>query len=157
MHKIKILVWVLSILLVLVIVGIVLWVSGTFSPSYYAVYMTTGDLYFGKLTPFSHTLTNVWYIQRDTQGQGQSLNLNDFSRIIWGPSNSLELNKESIVWINKLSPTSKLISVFNGGVNVQGSSENSQLLPAANPPIPAPESSVLSTSTATSALPILKE
>lgn len=109
--------WVVIVFALVVAGGAVAWALGIFAPSYYAVYMTTGDLYFGNKSLFSDTLRNVWYIQRDAQNQ--SLNLNDFSKVVWGPSGDLIVNEDQVVWMTKLSKESPVISVLKGDVSQQ--------------------------------------
>ena len=99
-------------LIIVIIVVVVLWVLGVFSSSYYAVYLNTGDLYFGSLSPFSSTLTNVWYIQKDAQSQ--QFALGDFSKVIWGSSGNLEINSDAVIWKTKLAKDSKIIPVIKG-------------------------------------------
>lgn len=67
--------------------------------SYSAVYLTTGDIYFGKLSWFpSPRLTDVWFIQRSVDAENQSqLNLLPFSSSFWGPMNEVHLNPKQIV------------------------------------------------------------
>lgn len=104
--------WTLVAIAIVIVIVVILWVVGVFSSSYYAVYLNTGDLYFGSKCPFSSTLTNVWYIQKDAQNQ--SLALADFSKVVWGSSGNLEINKDNVVWMTKLADNSKIIPVLKG-------------------------------------------
>ena len=99
-------------LAIVIIIVVVLWILGVFSSSYYAVYLNTGDLYFGSLSPFSSTLTNVWYIQKDAQSQ--QFALGDFSKVVWGSSGNLEINSDAVIWKTKLAKDSKIIPVIKG-------------------------------------------
>jgi hypothetical protein len=102
-----------AIIVAVLIVGVVIGRAMFTSPSYYAVYLDTGDLYFGKIshTP-KFTLSDVWYLQRDpTQ---QSISLNSFSKTSWAPEGSLKINDSKIVWIAKVSKDSPIMSIING-------------------------------------------
>ncbi|MCL5011880.1 MAG: hypothetical protein M1320_00440 [Patescibacteria group bacterium] len=112
MNKSKGWLWAFIALVVVVVVLVVLWIVGTFSSSYYAVYLNTGDLYFGKLSPFSDTLSNAWYIQRDAQSQ--SLGLADFSKVAWGAEGTIKLNDKNVVWMAQLSDKSPIVPVLKG-------------------------------------------
>lgn len=95
------------------IVGIVVWKLKSATP-YYAVYTTSGDLYFGKLSRFpKYSLSNVWYVRRaDEQSQGPSLVR--FADAVWGPQDRLEINKNAIVWTAKLDYTSDILPMVRG-------------------------------------------
>ena len=109
----KILLIVIIILVIAIIVAGVLWFMRGSGDDYYAVYLDTGDLYFGTLSRFPHlSLTDVWYLQRDSQNQG--LSLQDFSKVAWGPENKIELNQDKIVWMAKISDASQLMPVLTG-------------------------------------------
>ena len=81
--------------------------------SYYAVYLRTGDLYFGHLCKFfsKYTLTNVYFLQRDEKGE---LSLQKFEQSAYQPEDKMILNKENIVWFSKIKDESPLIPVLEG-------------------------------------------
>lgn len=109
----KIIIGILAILLVLVAgIGLSWYLMNGSKNSYYAVYLDTGDLYFGKISWFpSLTLSNVWYIQRDPQSQNSTLL--DFSKVVWGPQNVMKINRDRVVWMAKLSETSPILTQIN--------------------------------------------
>ena len=80
---------------------------------YYAVYLRTGDLYFGHLGKFfsKYTLTNVYLLQRDSSG---NFSLQKFEQSAYQPEDKIVLNKDNIVWISKLQKESPLTSVLEG-------------------------------------------
>ncbi len=83
--------------------------------SYHAVYMDTGDLYFGELSTFpSLSLSNVWYVQGISQSEGGGLSINDFTKTVWGPTGSIFLNDDHVVWKVKLSDKSEIIPLLKG-------------------------------------------
>ena len=87
------------------------------SPCYYAVYLTSGDLYFGRLSWFNqNTLTDVRMIQRQQASEDEEpvVSLVEFNKsVIWGPVESLKLNRKNILWISKLSNDSQIMQVIN--------------------------------------------
>jgi len=80
---------------------------------YYAVYLRTGDLYFGHLNKFfsKYTLTNVYLLQRDSSG---NFSLQKFSQSVYQPEDKLILNRDNIVWISKIQKDSPLIPILEG-------------------------------------------
>jgi len=110
----------LNIALLIIIIGLGLYVF-VFSKNinwqrqkpYYAIYLRTGDLYFGHLTRFfsKYTLINVYLLQRDQNG---GFSLQKLTQSVYQPEDKLVLNKENIVWISKLQKESPLTSVLEG-------------------------------------------
>ena len=80
---------------------------------YYAVYLRTGDLYFGHLSKFfsRYNLTNVYLLQRDSSG---NFSLQKFSQSVYQPEDKLILNRDNIVWISKIQKDSPLIPILEG-------------------------------------------
>ena len=107
----------LGVVIVLVVAFVVIacwWYFYRGSSNYYAVYLDTGDLYFGKLSTFPDlTLSSVWYLQRDAQGNSS---LSEFIKAPWGPGGSIKINKDRIVWTVKLSNLSQLIPYIENKV-----------------------------------------
>lgn len=127
--------WMIAfIILVLVVLGgAAVWVLPMISPSYYAVYLDTGDLYFGKLSRFPRmTLTDVWYLQRD--GQNQSLALSQFSKVVWGPENKMTLDDDKVVWVAKVSKDSQILPMLKG--DRPAAAQQQGQLPAQQQPAP---------------------
>jgi len=79
---------------------------------YYAVFLRSGDMYFGKLSRFPKlTLSDVWYLQVNTQENQQTgFNLAKFTNMVFGPKDKMEINKENVVWISKLRDDSQVVS-----------------------------------------------
>lgn len=80
---------------------------------YYAVYLQTGDLYFGHLSKsFSkYTLTNVHLLQADQSG---NLSLQKFDQSAFQPEDKITLNRDNVVWISKIKSDSPIISSLEG-------------------------------------------
>jgi hypothetical protein len=118
---------IIVIVLALILVGLiakqVFWGS---TPSYYAVYLRTGELYFGKLSLFpSFKLTNVYLLQVNAQNSENPVSIQKFSNVFWGPENYIKINKDEVVWYTKISPQSQLINFFEGKMN-QSLGQNNQ-------------------------------
>ena len=79
---------------------------------YSAVYLDSGDIYFGKLHSFpSLYLTNVYFLQKNYNTLTASLSpymLAKFTNSIWGAKDRLSLNRDKIIWINQLGNDSEL-------------------------------------------------
>jgi len=110
----KIILILVVILLAVIIIAAALWfLFLRQSDDYYAVYLETGDLYFGTLSRFPYlSLSNVWYLRQNPQNQESYLL--DFSKAVWGPENKIKLNKNKIVWMAEISKTSQLIPLLSG-------------------------------------------
>jgi len=109
------------VLVLLIILGVVFWkpsfLSSFTTPCYYAVYLSSGDLYFGKMSWFKpHTLSDVRMIQREQASEEAEpvLSLVEFNKsVIWGPTGDLKLNEKNIVWISKLNNESQVVQLIN--------------------------------------------
>ena len=83
--------------------------------SYYAVYLKTGDLYFGHLSIFpALTMTDIHYIKQNQTDN--SLELQKFTASIFSPEDKFTLSRDNIVWIAKLSNDSQVIKAIKQGV-----------------------------------------
>jgi len=97
------------LLMVLVYISFINKVGSIKNP-YYAVYLQTGDMYFGKLSRFPKlTLSDVWFLQRNAQDEQGGFDLIKFSNAMFGPTDKMEINKENIVWISKLRDESDVV------------------------------------------------
>jgi hypothetical protein len=81
---------------------------------YSAVYLSTGDIYFGKLSWFpSPHMTDVWLITRsqDQSGQAQT-SLIPFKSVLWGPMDEISFNSQDIVFSTRLKNGSQIVSAM---------------------------------------------
>ncbi len=142
----KILLFAVIVLAAVVVIlgGVYYWQKFGSQKTYYAVYLDTGDLYFGELSTFPHwSLSDVWYLQRNSQG---NTSLAQFSKSPWGPDGTIELNKDKIVWSAKISDTSQLIPYLNGSASELNSNQQSGTVNQPNGTSPAPTNQGTSTS-----------
>ncbi len=121
----------LAIVIVLLIaLGVVVyWQKGGFKESYWAVYLNTGDLYFGKLNRFPRlSLSDVWFLQRNPQDSQNPLSLSKFEQAFWGPEDKIYLDDENIIWKTKLKEDSQVVQFIKNPKTVQvpAQSQNQQ-------------------------------
>ncbi|RJP43609.1 hypothetical protein C4587_02940 [Candidatus Parcubacteria bacterium] len=103
---------------------------------YVAVYMASGDIYFGKAAWFPRfKLENVWYLQRGVNAQNQQeLSVAPFSNVFWGPMNELYPNSEQVIFWTYLRSDSELAKALENP-----SSVGQQPLPSAPENVPVEE------------------
>lgn len=145
MSKTKLLSIVLVAVIAVVLVGWLIWQSFIASPSYYAVYMTTGDLYFGQLDKFpSYGLSNIYTIQVNPNNQDNPLSIQRFRNLFWGPRDHMDINRDNVVWTVKLDSEGQLAQLIKnnpnltprqGGVLPQGQQGNTQQPAGGNVPV----------------------
>ncbi len=102
-----------AILLSLAILGTAAcFVIGYAYRPYVAVYLSTGDIYYGKLSYFpTLKLINPWFIQKTQDGQ---LALSRFSDAVWKPESEIVIARDKVVFIAKLDKTSPVIDAIDG-------------------------------------------
>ncbi len=103
---------VLMVALVLVVVGVALLINKKSQENGYSVvYMTTGEVYIGKLTTFPDLeLRNGYILQiaKDaTDAAKSNFQLNPVSDAFWAPE-VMHLTRKNIVFYGPLLPTSKI-------------------------------------------------
>ena len=106
----------LTVILLAIVLGVIFWMPNIFASSYYAVYLTSGDLYFGKMAWYSpRTLIDVRVIQQQKDEKEQPvLSLVIFKdSVVWGPAGDLKLNKKNILWTSKLTDESQVVKLIN--------------------------------------------
>ncbi|MGC9611205.1 MAG: hypothetical protein ABSE68_03255 [Minisyncoccia bacterium] len=104
---------IVAIALLLALVGILVWQNWFSQPSYYAVYLRTGDLYFGQLSRFpSFGLSRVYLLQVNSQNQQNPVNVQKFSNVFWGPEDFIKINRDDVVWYTKLRSDSQLLRLI---------------------------------------------
>jgi hypothetical protein len=125
------------VLLGIIIIALAVWagilIAGTQSsrsnsdgPSpYSAVYLSTGDIYFGKLSwfPAPH-MTDVWFIERsqDQNGQAQT-NIASLKSVFWGPVDEINLNAQDILFSTRLKNSSQIVTVIENPASLEQQGE----------------------------------
>lgn len=88
--------------------------------SYQAVFLTNGQIYFGKLSNKNKewiTLSDVFYLQKRQVLDGEITNIPDLNLVklgseLHGPENQMEINREHILFIEQLSSDSQIITAI---------------------------------------------
>lgn len=76
---------------------------------YAAVYLSTGDVYFGKLSRFPKmALTNVWFLAKSENG----FSVNQLTKAVWGPEDKIVFNRDNVVWVAALDKESQLLEAL---------------------------------------------
>lgn len=120
----KVLVIILIVLIVLIIIGLGIWLGvdlvvgnggqQALSP-YSAVYLSTGDIYFGKLDWSSSAphMEDAWFLQRGTDSKGNpTVGVYPFSQVAWGPAGDVYFNPQQVVFWTRLSATSSIAQLI---------------------------------------------
>jgi hypothetical protein len=123
------------VLAVLIIVGIV-WKVVT-GPRYSAVYLSTGDIYFGKLTHFpNYGLKQVYTIQI-TQDEQNPLSVQRFRNTFWGPEDFMALNKDNVIWVVGLDSQGQMAQLLETNPNLQPQQQPAGQVPQQQQQVPA--------------------
>ena len=114
MSKLNKIFLVLIIVLLTILGAVVYWQKFGCEQPYYAGYLDTGDIYFGKsLSPIGLispiVLTDVWFLQQNPQNTENPFSLSKFNDAFWGPENRMELNYKKIIWLVKLRQDSQAL------------------------------------------------
>lgn len=114
---------VLVIVLCLVLAGLIVWQKfGTSKPTYWAVYLKSGDLYFGKLIQFpSFGLKNVYTLQVNQQNAENPVSVQKFTNVFWGPEDFLKINRAEVTWMTKLKSDGQLAQLLKTNPSLQPS------------------------------------
>lgn len=130
------------VLVLIVLLGVVfLWKQILGGGDYSAVYLKTGDIYFGRLQRFpSLNLKNIYTLQVNSQDPNNPITIRKFKDVFWGPEDSMKLNEDEVVWITKLNEDGQLAKLLLenpdllpqtnavGDVNMQQPSGNNELI-----------------------------
>lgn len=137
MSKINKILIALVVVLLIVLAGVIYWQKGGFEKPYYAVYLSTGDIYFGQLSHSPKlTLSNVWFLQKDANNPQAGFSLAKFDKAFWGPQDEMILNEKDVVWMTELRSDSQILQAMNNPQptpNTQGTQSGNQQLPAQIP------------------------
>lgn len=113
------------IILAAALVAIIYWQKVGFNRNYWAVYLDTGDLYFGKLSYFSKSaLSDVYLLQKNSQDSQNPFSISKFSNAFWGPEDKIYINKDNIVWKTKLKDDSQIVNFIKNPQPVASSQES---------------------------------
>jgi len=140
MSKINKVLLTVVIVLLVALLGLLVfkWSSNSSTPKLTAVYLKTGDLYFGELTSFpTFGLKNPYLFTVDQQNKDNPVNVQKFSKIFWGPEDFIRINRDEVVWTATLRADSNLTKLIETNPDLippqqgtqtlnQGGTENTQ-------------------------------
>lgn len=123
------------IVLVVVLIALVGWREWSGSSTFTAMYMRTGDLYFGRLVHFPHYgLKQVYLLQVNNSNTENPLSVQRFANVFWGPEDFLSINRDEVVWTTTLSDSSQLLKLIreNPMLTSQTPQQNAAVQPQGN-------------------------
>lgn len=133
---------IISVLIFLILIGLGIWIGSNLSqpnpsgPSEYsAVYLSTGDIYYGILSwfPWPH-LKNVWLLQRSVDQNNQpQLSIAPFSRAFWGPVDEVYLNPKQVIFWTRLRNDSQVLKAIQNPSALQQQPQAQQPASSAAP------------------------
>ncbi len=116
------------VLLTIILLGLTVFfyfqtISKDYSSKYQAVFLTNGQVYFGKVTSEDHewiVMEDVYYLKlkQSLQGQGSKelsesdVTLAKLGNEIHGPTDMMKINKKQTLFIENLSKDSKVLSAI---------------------------------------------
>jgi len=110
---------------------------GVEKDNYAAVYLSSGDIYFGKLSSgFGwFKLVDVYLLQRDEKG----LNLSRFKDVVWQPAEPLNIRKDKVIFWTYLSETSPVVKAVKERLAAEISANEIQKQQAQQPQVQPPQ------------------
>lgn len=118
------------VVLLVVVLGFFVYTQrDLFEKPYYAVYLSTGDLYFGQLS--GNHLNNVIFIRQTGENEGQGVGIGEFREAFWGPEGGIILNPAQVVWRAKIGKESQIIEFIKNGIP-----QSAQMPQGAQMPLP---------------------
>lgn len=139
---------VLLVVLIVVLVVVGIWVGSLISGAkggasgYTAVYLVSGDVYFGRLSWFPWPkLTNAWFLQRSVDQQNQpQLGLAPFTSVFWGPSGDVYLNPKQILFWAPIKADSQVAKGIDNPASLQQQVPPQGQIPPQSQQIPSSQS-----------------
>lgn len=138
--RVKQVVLVIVLAIVIAAVGVVIYTKGfgrfnkTANSGYQAVFLTNGQVYFGKLASGwggkTVSLTDIYYLQVDEQSALQpkdkttdstqpKLTLIKLGAELHGPTDKMEINRDHVLFTEKLKSDSKVVTAIGDYIKSQ--------------------------------------
>ncbi|MBN2100375.1 hypothetical protein JW710_00560 [Candidatus Dojkabacteria bacterium] len=111
----------IGFILVLFSVAFILWKKKSYieerNNSYYAVFLTNGQVYFGHLfyeNSLNPVLKDIYYLQSNIQGEDEntSYSLVKLGNELHGPEDMMYINRDHVLFWEELSDDSKVVSAI---------------------------------------------
>jgi len=113
MNKTSKLLLIIIIILVVAIGATYLWQKTSKKSAFHAVYLETGDLYFGKLVRFPHFgLKNIYVLQINTGDPENPISIQKFVNLFWAPQDYMKLNRNKVIWTVGIEGASDLAKLL---------------------------------------------
>jgi hypothetical protein len=113
----KLLLILTAVLFLVLVVLLVRQYASSPKSDYYAVYLRTGDLYFGELSRFPYfTLRNVHLFRVNSQNPQEPVSVQKFKDVFWGPEDYIKINRSDVVWYTKLAKDGQLAKFLRGEI-----------------------------------------
>lgn len=138
MKKVNLVFLIIIIVLILLIAGWGIW-KMTSGSQFSAVYLITGDLYFGKLVHFpSYGMKQVYTIQV-TQDEENPLSVQRFRNVFWGPEDFLKINRDQVIWSAGLDSAGQMAQFLEQNPDLMPQQQQPSQAPTGGNQIPAGE------------------
>lgn len=140
----KVIIWALVAILVLILAGWIVWQIFFAAPSFHAVSLVTGEVYFGELQRFpTFGLKNVYTMNVNPENEEQPVSIQKFDNVFWGPENFLEINRDNVAWMVELKKDGQLSQLLENNPNLvpQQGGQAPGTVPSAGSGIPGPSGS----------------
>jgi hypothetical protein len=154
---------ILIILVAIIFIGAGVWIglivsgntssaSGLSASPYSAVYLSTGDVYFGKLDWFpSPHLEDAWFLQRTTDANGNpTVAVYPFGQVAWGPTDIVYFNSQQIIFWTRLATDSNVVKIMENPTVPTPTAQPDDLVPSSTPTMQIAPTSTTSTIIVTS-------
>jgi len=107
---------ILIVLVSIIVLGVIAGAIFSFvHRPYMAVYLATGDIYFGRTSLFPRvTIQDPWFFRRAEDG---SVSLERFSDAVWMPEDVIKINRDQIVFMARISENSQIIAMMEGRID----------------------------------------
>lgn len=96
-----------------------------------AIYMVSGDIYFGKMSRlFGTKLESVWYLQRGVdQENNPQLSIAPFKKVVWSPVDEMKINMDQVLFWAKIKESSELAKALENpsAITPEYKQQNSRL------------------------------
>lgn len=80
---------------------------------YSAVFLTNGQIYFGKYDESTSILTKIYYMQAVQTEQGQVPQLVKLGNELHGPEDEMHINKDQVLFTEPLRADSQIVKAIN--------------------------------------------
>ena len=128
----KVLVWVV-VVLAAALIAVVTWQFWGSGSPLYAIYLRTGDLYFGELVRVPYFgLKHVYLLQVNAANEENPVSVQKFTNVFWGPEDFVKINRDEVVWMTRVSDESQLTQVIRANPDLVPSTPQA---PLPQPPV----------------------